>query len=205
MLLTYALSPPVGHSSVVRTVDQSGVPFPNVLVIIQSFDGKGEIGRYLSDRQGRTPHFQLGPGLYRLILTCPYGLCRTTVREFLGAKAPSEIIEKIELKPTDLNGEILGAPKIRLKVFSLDGKPRVSVHVLVRDPSAKWVKWYLTDGEGSAIIDLLNDPSVVVILGNQNITTKEFGLTCTNEGSTASTPNCRTVSPGQEVRVYAPR
>lgn len=192
-----------GHASTIRTVDESGTPFPNVLVIIQSFDGKGEIGRYLSDKEGRTPPFQLGPGLYRLITTCPYGLCRTNIREFLGAKAPPEIIEKVELKPTDLSGQILGAQKIRLKVFSLDDKPQAGAHVLVRDLNAKWERWYVTDREGSATISLLSDPTVVVIPGNRKVTTKEFGLTCTTDLSAASTPNCQTVSPDELVKVHA--
>lgn len=204
-LLAYALFPSVGHSSAVRTVDQSGAPIPNVLVIMQSFDGKGEIGRYLSDENGRTPRFQLGPGLYRLILTCPYGLCRTSVREFLGAEAPSEIVEKVELKPSDLNGQVLGAPKLRVKVFSSEGKPELGAHVLVRDPKAKWEKWYVTDGEGSAVIELIGDPTVVVIVGSQSVVTREFGLTCANDLSTASTPDCKTVLPEEVVRMYAPR
>lgn len=205
MLLTYALSPSVDHSSVVKTVDQSGAPLPNVLVIIQSFDGKGEIGRYLSDREGRTPHFRLGPGLYRLILTCPYGLCRTSVREFLGAKAPSEIVERIELKPSDFNGQITGAPEIRLKVFSSQGKPQADAHVLVRDPNAKWEKWYVTDNGGSAVVELITDPTIIVVLHNQTITTREFGLTCANDLSTASTPNCKTVSPKEVIKIFVPR
>lgn len=205
MLLSYLSFPSTSHGSTVRTVDESGAPFPNVLVIIQSFDGKGEIGRYLSDQKGRTPPFQLGLGLYRMILTCPYGVCRTSVREFLGAKAPSEIVEKLELKPTDLNGEILRAPKIRVKVLSWEGKPQPGAHILVRDPKAKWEKWYVTDSVGSAMIELLSEPTVVVVVGTQSVTTREFGLTCASDLSTASTPNCQTVSPEEVVRIFATR
>ena len=67
--------------SEIHITDESGAPFPNVLVIIKSLDDNVEVGRYISDCDGQIPPINFSHSLYRVIATCPYGLCRTTVRE----------------------------------------------------------------------------------------------------------------------------
>src|SRR6266702_8425352 len=54
-----------------RILDQSGAAFPDVLVIVKSLAGKGEIFRALTDQTGGVAERDLSPGLYRAIATCP--------------------------------------------------------------------------------------------------------------------------------------
>ena len=161
MLLLAVL--PGTNTSIIRTFDESGMPFPNVLVIIKSLEGGGEVARYLTDQDGCTPKIQLNGGLYRVIATCPYGLFRTTIREFLGSDVPSELTIYVPANPSDINGEIIGAPHIRLVLETANGKAS-GAEILIRDPEAKWEKWYVADGEGSAEVELPADPSVVVVV-----------------------------------------
>jgi hypothetical protein len=195
----------IGHSetrTVVRTVDMSGAPFPNVLVIVGSLDGKGEIARYLTDQSGHTPPIPLDAGLYRLIVTCPYGLCRTAIHEFLGSNAPSEMVTKVDFNPPHANGEVfVGTDKIRLVLLGHEGRPEVGAHVLIRDRSAKWEKWYVTDDQGSATVELVDDPAVLVIIW-QNTLSEEVGLTCEPAyGNGPPTADCRKVKPWEPLRL----
>ena len=47
----------------VRTLDESGAPFSNVLIIIRSLDKYHEEGRYLTDAKGETTELQVDSGL----------------------------------------------------------------------------------------------------------------------------------------------
>jgi hypothetical protein len=162
IMLLLALLPDA-KTSIIKTVDASGAPFPKVLVIVKSLEGEGEVARYLTDQDGRTPKIQLSSGLYRVIATCPYGICQTTVREFLGSDVPSELTLEIPVNSTDLNGETVGAPRIQLVLETANGKAS-GAHILIRDPEAKWEKWYVADATGSAEVELVSDPSVVVVI-----------------------------------------
>lgn len=203
-MMLLVVSPRGGtHGVRVRTVDASGAPFPNVLVIIRSLEGKGEIGRYLTDPSGRTPPIQMDGGLYRLITTCPYGVCQTAIHEFLGSNVPSEIVSTIYVNPSDLNGEIVGAPRVRLALLDSAGRPEVGAHVLVRDEAAKWERWYVTDRKGSATVELLADPSVLVVVYDNKLVSEEVGVTC-GSAKIASHPaeQCRTINPSQTVTLH---
>src|SRR5882672_9434374 len=92
-------------TTTVKTVDATGAPFPRVLIIAKSQEGGGEIARYLTDQDGRTPGIQFGSGLCRVIAMCPYGLCHTTIQEYLGSGMPAELVLPVSVNPTDLYGE----------------------------------------------------------------------------------------------------
>jgi hypothetical protein len=73
----------------VRVVDESDAPIKDVLVIIQNLSKhEAELLRVLSDADGYVGRGELQPGLYRLIATTPYGLWRTTIKEFMVKSAP---------------------------------------------------------------------------------------------------------------------
>lgn len=150
-------------TTVIKVLDDGGAPFPEVLVIVKSLDEKREIARYLSGADGRTPAIQLGNGLYRVILTCPYGLCQTTIRELLGSNAPPELTLKAPGNPTDLHGQNIGGARIHL-VLEVPGGKALGAYVLVRDPEAFWEQWYVADKDGSADFELPCDPAVVVVV-----------------------------------------
>lgn len=169
---------PVSQSRI-QVLDESGAPFPNVLVIVKSLEGQGEIGRYLTDRSGQVPSIRFEPGIYRLIATCPYGPCKTTVREILGSDLSPETILKIPMNPTDTNGMLLNAPKIHLALRRpANDVVTKNVKLLVRDPEAKSEKWYTADAKGGVDVELPSDPATVVAIANGRIITWTLASTC---------------------------
>jgi hypothetical protein len=131
-----------------RVTDQTGAAFPDVLVIVKSLAGKGEIFRALTDQAGRAPERDLTAGLYRAIATCPYGICETRVTEFLVGDAPLELELKVDVSPTRGNVAIVGpSNQLKLDVLDAQGKPAIAA-VLVRDSNAEFEQWYKTNSEG---------------------------------------------------------
>jgi hypothetical protein len=147
----------------IKVVDQSGDPFPNVLVIIRSLDKGNEICRYLTDKDGKIPTVRFEQDLYRIIATCPYGICKTAVSELFGSTIPSDLGIEVEVKSTSIGEVLAGSPRTQLIVESVDHKRLSGLQVLVRDPEALRETWYKTDASGSVEINLPSDPSVVVI------------------------------------------
>jgi hypothetical protein len=161
-----------------RVVDASGAPFAKVLVIVRSLEGGGEITRDLTDANGRVPEIDLRNGLYQVIATCPYGLCDTVVREFLGGRTTGEILITVPVKPSDTEGMLLGSPRVRT-VLKLPNRSIASgVHLLVRDLKAKREKWYVTDEHGAAIIELLDDPVQLVAIHDEAVFTLQLETGC---------------------------
>ena len=180
-----------------QVVDASGAPFPKVLVILKSLEGGGEISRELTDNHGRIPAVSVGEGLYRIIATCPYGLCETTVREFLGARLGSEMVITLPMLATDSVGEVVGAPTVKLVMTLPDGRPASGVHVLVRDLKAKREKWYVADQKGSATIELRTDPVVLLAVYGGILFTRQINAGCA-PGSRG--PICTGIDTSTEVR-----
>src|SRR5262245_16161710 len=81
-------------------VDGTGAGFTDVLVIVRSLEDGKESFRALTDSSGIVPVHDLNPGLYRLIATCPYGICQTTVHEFLVKRDPIDLRLPLEVVPT---------------------------------------------------------------------------------------------------------
>jgi hypothetical protein len=139
-----------------RVLDQTGAAFPDVLVIVKSLAGKGEIFRALTDPAGYVQERNLRPGLYRVIATCPYGICETKVSEFLVGDTPVDLELKVDISPTRGNVARVG-PSSRVKVEVLDAqrRPAPSADVLVRDSNAEFEQWYKTNGDGQADVEPL--------------------------------------------------
>jgi hypothetical protein len=171
----------------IHLVDASGAPIAKVLVIVKSLQGSGEIARYLTDASGGTPQVEFGEGLYRIIVTCPYGLCQTVVREVLGSNLGDDLKITVPLKSTDSDGELIGQHQIVLRLTSREGGPVSGIKVLVRDPEAKWESWCVTDADGHATIKLPSDPAVVIILAGKFLSVYDLSTNCsTKENSDGS-------------------
>lgn len=159
-------------------VDPTGAPLPGVLVIIKSLDGKGEIGRFLSDFDGQVPPVNLDEGLYRLIATYPYGPWVTTVTEVLGSNVPPKLRLVIPSMATDRLGEQLGRRQVTIVVQTLSAAPASGARILVRDPEARWETWYTADREGHVTIRLPSDPSVMVAVHEGKLYRRELAKKC---------------------------
>src|SRR6516162_5491259 len=116
-----------------RLLDASGGSFPDVRVIVKSLEGKGEIFRSLTDSAGSVAQRNLAPGLYRVIATCPYGICKTKVSEFLVHIDPVELELKLDAWSTHGYGDVVtvgSSPKITLRVIDAKGQTLSAAEVL---------------------------------------------------------------------------
>ena len=156
-----------------QVFDQSGAGFPNVLVIVKSLEGQGEKFRALSDKSGAVETHTLAPGLYRIIATCPYGICETTVREFMVGSTPIHLELRLAVLPTQGDVVTVG-PVDRCKVEVLDprGKPISSAQILVRDSDARNEKWYTTGTEGTVTVNLPPGEVTIVVVHNGGLVTE---------------------------------
>lgn len=159
-------------SVTIKIEDGSGDALKDELVIVQDLNNReNELLRTLSDKQGCIPPFVLPSGLYRVIATAPYGLWETTVLEFLVVDQKStEVLVRVNPKATHGFGDIVPTEtnKAKLKVIGKNGHPADGLKVLVRDRSATLhlERWYKTDSRGVAEIELVAEPTVVVVCGD---------------------------------------
>ena len=152
----------------ISVIDASGAPLKDVLVILQTLERTDrELCRSLTDEQGHACGMELSPGLYRVIGTTPYGLWDTTAVEFLAARSSSQVTFKMNPTPTHGYGDVVtvGSPTIDLEVLQSDGRPASEAEVLVRDREVTLhlERWYKTDRMGKAKIELVGDPTIVVV------------------------------------------
>lgn len=162
LLIVMAASPAMAKGIRIKVVDANGNPFPNVLAIVQGLTDYREMGRFLSDKDGLTPEIQVSDEIFRVIATCPYGLCRTSVHEFLLASSPKVVAITAQVVSSDENGVPVGYPKSKLLLERPHEKTQ-GAKILVRDPLARWEHWYVADKDGSAEIELPYDPTVIVV------------------------------------------
>lgn len=154
-----------------RVMDQTGAAFPDVLVIVKSLAGKGEILRALTDQTGGVRERDLPAGLYRVIATCPYGICETKITEFLVADMPVELELKVDVSPTRGNVAIVGpSNRLKLEVVDGQGKPASLAQVLVRDSNAEFEQWYKTNDEGEADVEPRGTATTFAVLYKGTLT-----------------------------------
>jgi hypothetical protein len=163
----------------IRVEDASGASVKDELVIIQDLNNREhEVNRALSKEDGTVPPFQLQPGLYRVIATAPYGLWETNVREFLVSQKPTEVMVEVRPLGTHGYGDIVPMRAIRrqLHVIGSDGLPVSGANILLRDRDATLhlERWYRTDKNGAAQIELVSDPTVVVVVYGDDLLTTEL-------------------------------
>jgi len=158
--------------------DSAGAPVKDELVIVQDlYNQEHEVLRVLTHEDGKIPTLDLRPGLYRAIGTAPYGLWQTQVQEFLVGQLPVKVELSIRPMPTHGNGDIVtvGTKKKRLKVLKANGQPASGAEIYVRDPGATLhlERRYETNTQGEVEIELTGDPTVVVIVLGDSLTTRE--------------------------------
>lgn len=173
ILLMLVCSEAVASPLHLRVRDQTGAPFPDVLVIVKSLAGKGEMFRALTDQAGSVPERELTAGLYRAIATCPYGICETKVSEFLVGDGSVDLELRMDVSPTRGNVAMVGpSNRVQLEVVDAQGRPAASAQVLVRDSNAEYEQWYKTAADGEVDVEPRGALITFVILYKQALTTE---------------------------------
>lgn len=164
LLFALAVSPAGDAVSPLRVSvkDRTGAPFANVLLIVKSLDGGGERIRALSDASGEVPETHLSRGLYRIIATCPYGICETKVTEFLVGSDPVELGLTLDVRPTT-GDVVLSDVKLQVAVVGPRDEPASKASVLARNSDATIEKWYVADKKGELLIDALSEPMTLAV------------------------------------------
>jgi len=190
-----------------KVVDKTGAAFPDVLVIVKSLEGKGEIARALTDTTGNVPGRELSPGLYRVIATCPYGICETKVQEFYVKDAPVQLELTVDVSPTRGEGDVVEigpSRSLKVQVIDRDGRPARLAPVLVRDSDAQHERWYKTDSDGGTTVELPEGQVTVVVLYGGTITSKALSGATIDGLKTKGTPLSIHIGNGQESSISKP-
>jgi len=153
----------------VTTLDEKGVGFKNVLVIVLRLDQENVSPlRFLTDSEGQTPFFDLVPGLYQFVATCPdpYGICRNSITESFVSGTTKEITLRVSYQtPIDVFTPNEDARSVRrhVNVRLLSNKttrtPLAGVRVLVRGRDGEDRRWLRTDANGGIEVDLIDGPT----------------------------------------------
>ena len=105
----------------------------------------------------------------------------TTVVEFVAPLSTSDVTLEMHSKGTHGYGDVVtvGLPKCDLQVFLANGQPAAGVAVLVRDGEATLplTRWYKTDTSGQLRIELVDDPTIVIVLFEKMLTRREISKT----------------------------
>jgi hypothetical protein len=164
-ILLWASSARAG-SLIVDIVDESRIPLKDVLVIVQSLDrADREVCRSLTDAQGRACRVDVAAGPYRAIATAPHGLWKTRVIEFLADGIETSVRFFMTPQPAQDAGDIsVGVAATNIQVLRSTGEPAANADVFVRDrdATAHLQRRYRTDRSGTARIELVADPTVVI-------------------------------------------
>jgi hypothetical protein len=161
-----------------RVLDGSGAPVKDVLVIVQDLSKhEAELLRVLSDADGNGGGRDLQPGPYRVIATTPFGIWRTTIKEFVMKSTPLELVLRIQPTPTHGYGDIvvIGTTWVDVQILGPDGLPASDAELLVRDRDATLYteRWYKTDPQGRTKIEMVTDPLVLIVLYQDAIMTRD--------------------------------
>jgi hypothetical protein len=176
LVVLSAMTPSMKVDLVVE--DSTGVALKDELVIVQDLRNQAhEVLRVLSNKDGKTPTLDLQPGLYRAIATAPYGLWQTEVREFLVAEKPVRLALRVRPMPTRGYGDIVtvGTKRKKLEILKTNGQAASGAEIYVRDRDATLhlERWYKTNAQGEAEIEIVSEPTVVVIVFGDSLTTRE--------------------------------
>lgn len=151
----------------VKTIDESGAAIANVLVLVCPLDSQYQCSqRFLTDPKGRTPVFELSPGLYQFIATYPHGYWRDSVSENYVDVSTKQIVVQVRAEPVIdalQSGESKRQVRVRLVAAAPPHVPLAGSRVLVRDIGAINEHWLHTDARGTVAIDLVDGPTILVV------------------------------------------
>jgi hypothetical protein len=174
----------------ITTLDRTGAAFPNVLVIVKGLSleekREPEIFRALTDSKGIAQTRELPVGLYRVIATCPYGICQTKIQEFFVKGDPLYLELTLDVVGSGTHGEgdviEVGPSKLlKVRVTDSEGRPVRLAWIIVRDSDAWHEGWYKTDSSGSAMVKLPEESVTVVVVYGGDLTSKTLSAATADE------------------------
>ncbi len=176
LLLTLGVAcPPLEATNVkFRVMDPSGACFSKVLVIVRSLEGRGEIDRELTDRDGHVRPVDLSPGVYQVIASYPYGGWDTSVKEFVVGSRAVQL--ELVLVPAKIGGYLLTKLDLRVQVVAADGEPVSGADLMARDLEAKYFFWAKTDDKGWAMISVPLDGAEISAVYRGQVHTQEVNI-----------------------------
>jgi hypothetical protein len=152
------------YGGTITIVDKSQVPLPNVLVIVRSLNTGHEIGRFMTDPSGKIPSIDFKNDLYRIIATCPYGPCATTIREYFGVHLANSVVIEADRRAGYAPQFVKVSRKVTLMIQDEAQTPVAGIAALVRTPDAAQETWYQSNSDGSVEIGLPQDNAVLLLL-----------------------------------------
>jgi hypothetical protein len=181
----------------IRTLDASGAPLENELIIVIQLSPRVEVFRALSDSKGLVPDRDLPRGLYRAIVTDPYGSWKTDVEEFVVGDAAVKLEFKIDPMGTHGYGDWIGSPQPELRVafVTAAGQSPGRIDFLVRDEEALYELWRRTDADGKQTLSRgdwtalpFNGPLVIVALWRDRAVTRVFSVSEVEQSRSSHSP-----------------
>ncbi len=155
----------------VTVSDSRGAPLSNALVILQDLTHQErELTRVLTGREGKVAMPELGPGLYRVIVTYPYSQWQTAVREFLVRDKPVAI--DLRMSQTSSDDDLpVSIGQLTVRVLGANGALVVGARVLVRDAHADphSEHWGTTDTQGTVTLELTLQPSAILVVDREQL------------------------------------
>ena len=164
----------------ITVLSQAGGPFPDVLVIVKSLEGRGEMLRALSDSQGDVKT-TLPVGMYRLIATCPFGICLTEMKEFIVSKDMEQISITVGAIGT-VQTVFIGKETAKLILLDKANQPFSHCTVMIRNWDDSEEYWYVPDSKGIVNIKIYDNPQVLVIFTDTQLVSKVLHFQCNKFG-----------------------
>ncbi|MGO9316528.1 MAG: oligogalacturonate lyase family protein [Terracidiphilus sp.] len=168
----------------IQVVDQSGSPLPNAHITIKSLDTGREVGKYLTGQDGMTTLISLDKDLHRFTVTCPDGTCSNTVKELYTAPFSGKLIIQAHANSTIDQNYTPSGKKTTVIVQTANHNALANIQFMVRTTDATQEGWYTTSRNGSALVTLSADPSIVVFFVKWTPFAYKFASVC---GTTSDT------------------
>jgi hypothetical protein len=150
----------------VKAVDEVGVRVPDILVVVRSLDTHTLFPpRFLTDSEGQTPVFEVPPGLYQFVASCPFGIWRTSVTEMFVDSSTKDIILRVGATQAIDVITTNEPPTVSVYMFSSppEKAPLAGIRVLSRGSEAEDEDWLQTDATGRVRVKLVDGPTILAV------------------------------------------
>jgi|WetSurMetagenome_2_1015567.scaffolds.fasta_scaffold522715_1 hypothetical protein len=105
----------------IKVVDSAGLSLKDQLVIVQDLENAKERVRILRDNNGCIPPLELPSGLYRIIVTNPYGAYETVVTEYLVGRLSANIVVRVRATGIRNDSDVYPPVKTKIRVIGRSG------------------------------------------------------------------------------------